>query len=247
MTAPAPTSPTTPGPVLPGEIVPPLRPPEGGLRREMDRMVRAPVSAARPVLVVGGWRAPALAARGLASRLARLVGGGEFAGCGIAPCWSLESAGDRVRTAARARWGETPIDIVAVSMGGLAARLAAIQGLAIARLFTLGTPHRGARLARWFPVDAAVRAMRPGSALLARLDEGLSGAGYELVCYARLRDSWVGARNCAPPGWPLIWKPGPIVLAHQTISLDGLIAVDIARRVRGEPPLAGAPSEPPSD
>jgi hypothetical protein len=67
------------------------------------------------------------------------------------------------------------------------------------------------------------------------------------VCYTRLRDSWVGARNTAPPRRDPIWTPGPLLLAHQTITLDPLIRTDIARRLRNEPPLAVRASPPPRD
>jgi hypothetical protein len=132
-------------------------------------------------------------------------------------------------------------------MGGLIARAAAIPAagrkrVRIARLFTLGTPHRGARLAPYIPLDPLVRNMRPGSDLLKRLDG--HRPDYELRCYARLRDSWVGARNAAPAGTQPLWKPGPLIMSHQTISTDSLIRADIARCLRNEAPFAvqGSPS-----
>ncbi|MFN0132015.1 MAG: esterase/lipase family protein [Phycisphaerales bacterium] len=228
---------------------PPLVPPEGGVARELARMCADHRPPERPVLVVGGWRAPRISAWRLARHLASLTGApaDRFGACGIALCWSIESATARVLREARASWGDAPLDVVAISMGGLVARSAAIEGLAIRRLFTLGTPHRGARLAPWFPIDASTRAMRPGSAFLARLDAALPTAGYELVCYARLRDSWVGATRTAPPGRGVIWKPGPLLLSHHTIALDRLIVADIARRLRGDTALATEATAPPAD
>jgi hypothetical protein len=139
-------------------------------------------------------------------------------------------------------------------MGGLVARAAAIADpggrrarLRIRRLFTLGTPHRGARITPYLAPDPASRQMRPGSAFLGALDDAMARADYELICYARLGDSWVGARNTAPPGHETHWKRGLVLMSHQTISHDALITTDIARRLRGEPPLAVRPSPPPCD
>lgn len=146
-------------------------------------------------------------------------------------------------------------------MGGLVARLAALAPearepfgiptelprLNIARLFTLATPHRGASLAGIVALDAAARDMKPGSPFLRDLDAAEPDPRlYEMVCYARLRDAWVGATNTAPPGTNPIWVPTPARnLAHLTVSRDRRILLDIARRLRGEPPLALEPSPPP--
>lgn len=153
------------------------------------------------------------------------------------------------------------VDVVGVSMGGLVARAGAAgvgagggpsaggRRLRIGRLFTLGTPHCGARLAELARPDAAARDMRAGSAFLSRLDEarGASerGALYEMVCYTRLRDSWVGAGRTAPPGLDVHWVSGWRVLSHVTVSMDPRIVVDIARRLRGEDPLARPDGRPP--
>jgi pimeloyl-ACP methyl ester carboxylesterase len=131
--------------------------------------------------------------------------------------------------------GETvEVDVVGTSMGGLVARLAAIpEGgrprLRIARLFTLGTPHRGAAIAQRIAVDESSRSMRSGSELLRRLDAALPG----------------DARNTAPVGREPFWVPGPLLLSHHTITNDRLIVCDIARRIRGEAPFATRATPPP--
>jgi len=89
--------------------------------------------------------------------------------------------------------------------------------------------------------------MRPGSPFLVRLDERLPDADYEMICYARLRDWWVGARNAAPPGEHPIWvRASPFTMSHLLITRDGRILDDVCRRLIGEEPSLGAPSEPPS-
>jgi pimeloyl-ACP methyl ester carboxylesterase len=230
----------------------------GAIRREAARMRREPVGLQRPLLVLAGWRAPSGSVRLLGRQLAALTGGDRSEVLPIAyPLASSIGASQRVLERAIDRaWGRPPgeVDIVAISMGGLLARRAALPrdrggaGLfRIARLFTLGTPHRGARLAGVLRPDACCRDMRPGSPFLRGLEGAAgpeSGIG-ELVCYARLRDTMVGARNCAPPGREPIWKPGPIILSHVLIALDPLIRLDIARRLRGEEPIARGESRPP--
>lgn len=72
---------------------------------------------------------------------------------------------------ARVRGGR--IDVVAHSMGGLVAR-AWLQLLGghrrVDRFVTLATPHGGTEAAAWLPTAVGVQ-LRPGSALLRRLDD----------------------------------------------------------------------------
>ena len=206
--------------------------------------------------MLSGWRAPGWPAAWLARRLRTLVGDPDPSLTLTVPftfIWRFEEGVRRVAEQVEHRWpdrdGGPEFDVVGISMGGLIARAAAAglftRPIPIARLFTLGTPHRGAKIARWVRPDPLVKQMRPGSQLLARLDE--AAAAHELICYTRLRDSWVGATNTAPIGTEPIWTPGPLCLGHQTITTDSLIVTDIARRLREEPPLARAASRPPRD
>ncbi|MFN7020972.1 MAG: esterase/lipase family protein [Phycisphaerales bacterium] len=232
--------------------------------REFARMSADPKPAlARPVLVLAGWRAWAMMPRGIARDLRRLTGVGPDAFLPIAfPLSSdIPSIATEVCRNVERRWPSSDerwtveVDVVAVSMGGLVARAAAgertragpCKRLRIARLFTIGSPHRGAKLAERVRIDAASRQMRPGSAFLRLLDEELARAEYELICYARLRDNWVGARRSAPHGRHPHWVSGQRILSHNLITQDRRIIADIARRLRGETPLATDGGEPPVD
>jgi hypothetical protein len=72
------------------------------------------------------------------------------------------------------------VDVVAFSMGGLVARLAASDAwadthgrrLRMTRLFTISTPHQGADLAGLPTLDDRVKSMREGSAFLEQLNSG---------------------------------------------------------------------------
>lgn len=230
-----------------------------------------PVPVQRPVLVASGWRAWSVVPRGIVRTLRELTGSPpddfHFLGQAFPTVSTIPEAARRLVAAAAEAWtgddpGQTvPLDVIGVSMGGLVARLAALPPdareplgtpadlprLNIARLFTLATPHRGASLAGIVALDAAARDMKPGSPFLQALDAAEPEARpYELVCYARLRDAWVGATNTAPPGMNPIWVPTPLRnLAHLTVSRDKRILLDIARRIRDESPLALEPSPPP--
>ncbi|MBX3363500.1 MAG: hypothetical protein KF866_01935 [Phycisphaeraceae bacterium] len=231
------------------------------LAHEISRLRSDPQPLRRPVVVLAGWRSPMLVSLALSERLSRLTSGNPSDFLALAYPWKgcIEAVVRHVALEIASRFpgsstDETSeIDIVAHSMGGLVARAASAGMVApaprvrIARLFTLGTPHRGAKLARAIAPDAASRAMKPGSAWLASLDAHHTEATYELVCYAHLNDRWVGARNTAPPGRDPIWTAGTMAFSHFSVTEDRQILVDIARRLRGEPPLAEGPSPPPRD
>ncbi len=245
---------------MPRMTNPDFLPPPEGLHARWQRMAQQPVGLSRPLVVVAGWRAPAWPSKSLARHLAGLAGERQarFTAIAFTTCFSFDAAVSRVAAAVDRLWPSnsstetTAVDMVGISMGGLIARACAIapargKRVQIARLFTLGTPHRGARAAPFIPLEPLVRAMRPGSAFLGRLDEHLPSSTYQMRCYARLRDSWVGASNTAPHGSHPFWTPGPFLLSHQTISADRLIRTDIALHLRNEPGLATAATPPPRD
>lgn len=218
------------------------------------------VPTARPLVVLNGYRAPVWQSANLRSELAALTHTPRDRTLAISYFWygSAEAVLACVREEVTRAFpdavapGGSGIDVVAISMGGIIARAAAIDDgvgppLPIRRLFTLATPHRGADIAGLVAPDDAARSLRRGSALLRRVDEALAGAGYELVCYTRLRDGWVGSANTAPVGREPIWTPGLVVGSHPMVSYDTRILVDVARRLRGETPWAREGGPPPVD
>jgi hypothetical protein len=237
----------------------------------IEQMEATPVGLQRPVVVLSGWRSPSLTGRNLAERIREVTGAKEDRVISISYVWSagIDGIADTVAQKVADEYGTTTdpltgqqwtveVDVVAISMGGLVARAAwADPGevgrasdvrLNIQTLYTLGSPHRGAKLAEWIRLDESGRQMRPGSAFLASLDEATLGDEHDLtiVPYATLRDTWVGATNASPTGQDPIWVPGRIVLSHHLISLDDRILADLGRRLRGETPL-GEASRPPRD
>lgn len=231
---------------------------------EHTRMRAEPVGVERPVLVLSGYRSPSLVAKRLAYEIRRLTGAKSEMVVTLAylDAGTIEEPARRAVSLVEKRFpSDDPewtaeVDVVAVSMGGLVARLAAadpaLRGepggkrLRIGTLYTLASPHRGAVLAETIRLDDATRAMRPGSEWLANLDVAFGDRAYEVVPYAVLRDGWVGAKHASPPGQEPIWAPGRWVMSHHMVSFNRRIQADLARRLRGETPL-GLPSEPPRD
>lgn len=233
------------------------------VQAEWDRMKREPAEMPRPIVVLDGWRQPDFSARSLARLIRRLTGVAEnrIVSESFLTRSTLDRMADDVVRRVERTWPSddaewtTEVDVVGFSMGGIVARAAAMPGeaesarkrLKIRRLYTIGTPHRGANLAKRIAMDKAARDMRPGTAFLERLNAGLPEAGYELVCYTHTNDRIVGARNAAPPGLEPLWVQGTLFFSHFSTRLDRRILVDLALRLRNEPPLSIRGSEPPSD
>ncbi|MGQ0628275.1 MAG: esterase/lipase family protein [Phycisphaerales bacterium] len=234
--------------------------------RDLARMAVQPVPLQRPVVVLSGYRSPAIPARRLERALRRATGTSATLSVAYPMAGEIESAVGIVLDRVHAAFGDSedgltaPVDVVAISMGGLVARAAAAgpgvfgpgsvvrkRRLNVRRLFTLASPHRGAVLAEVTAPDRAANDMLPGSAFLARLDAALTEAKYELMCYTRLRDGFVGARRTAPPGREPMWTSGLLWGSHFTVSDDPRIVADVCRRLRDEPPVAKEDGAPPRD
>ena len=225
----------------------------------LREMKRDPKPLQRPVVVAAGVHDPGFIAPSVVRKLRAVTscddriisvsffgpGLGTFEACGKHLVDEIEQAfpsDDPDLT--------VEVDVVGFSMGGLVARHAAGPNasgkrLRIKRLFTISSPHRGARLARLPTADQRTIDMRTGSAFLADLDSHLSEADYELLAYTRLGDMIVGPENASPPGMSPWWVANaPFSLAHISASTDPRILADIARRLRNEAPFATTPAQP---
>lgn len=228
---------------------------EAALDADFARMRASPRALERPVVILGGWHSPGLANWGVGSLLWPYTSGQREDFLSITYPWRL-----RLRSAAAAARRiiehhglvHRDIDLIGISMGGLIARgLAAdafgLGTLRVQRIFTVASPHRGAAIARWVFLDSAAWDMRPGSAFLRRLDA--VERAHELHCYGALRDWWISCPNTAPPGLHPHWVDTPRGLGrlctHFAINREPRIMLDIARRLRGEPPISGEAAPPP--
>jgi hypothetical protein len=224
----------------------------------LRQMQDDPKPLERPLVIAGGIHDPGFVARRVARTVHRtmspddLVTTVSFTGRGKG---TFDDCRDFLLESVEEAFGTTngpvtvEVDVIAFSMGGLVVRHAARdrddggKQLNVRRLFTISTPHRGARMAGLPTLDHRAVDMRQGSEFLAGLDEALTRASYELYTYARLGDVIVGERNASPPGQHPWWVANPpFGLAHIGAPHDPRIMADILRRLRGEQPLATSPA-----
>lgn len=236
-------------------------------RSEIDEMVAAPKPAARPVLVLGGYMDMGITTHRVATTIARVTGEkDQVLAVQFFMCGSFDACRDHlIRQVEAAFPSDDPhltreVDVIGGSMGGIVARYAAlphdthtnavadakaVKRLNIARLFTVSSPHRGAKLASLPTFDSRILDMRENSACMHKLDAALVNCGYELVPYVRLGDAIVGEENAAPKGSTPWWVQNqPLEFAHLNSFRDERIMADISRRLRGELPYTISPAAP---
>jgi hypothetical protein len=222
------------------------------LRTDADH----PVHLRRPVVVIGGFLDPGVAAAVLAADVRRATGDDRVTSIELGTFLTLDGCRRHVIDAVDATFPSadptvtTEVDAVGYSLGGIVARYAADPGTAerrlrVARLFTISSPLRGVKAAILLSVDLhpIQGPMRPGSPFLARLND--TAGAYPVYSYVCLNDDTVGPSNASLPGTPPWWLAGPpIVSAHDWAFLDDRIVADIAARLRDERPFATVPTAP---
>lgn len=239
---------------------------------DLNQMRREPKVLDRPVVVLNGYHGlPTLANRITRKlRAATSRDTDDFLSISYMLGGSIDTMTERVVREVEERWPcadpefTTEVDVVAISMGGIIARwgelppsdriragtppsLVTGKRLRIRRLFTLGTPHRGATLAEWIRIDSAAVDLRAGSPLLATLDAHAADRAYELFCYGQMRDLIVGATRTAPPGAVPIWTSGTFFFSHLDLADNPVFLADIARHLRDESPRLVPVDPPPRD
>jgi hypothetical protein len=213
-------------------------------------MSRQPTPLQRPLVIVGGYLDPSVSGTLWKHRIRRVTDGpvidvvvgfyGNFDDCRKRVIEAVEAAFPSDDPA----WTRE-VDVIGVSLGGLVARYAAAplreqsagKRLKIARLFTIGSPHKGARLATVATLNQLHSDMVPGSPFMKYLEAMDGQARYEIYPYVCLGDSIVGQENAAPPGRQPLWLAGRAIHfldPHRGSWHDQRITADIARRLRGE-------------
>lgn len=225
----------------------------------LNEMAADPRPLERPLVVLGGICDPGIASSGVAGTLRRMISNDDVV---ISTSFFWQFTFDECRDRVIERVEEVfpsddpeqtiEVDVVAISMGGLVARYAACprddgrRRLRIRRLFTLSTPHRGARMATLPTFDRRAIDMRVGSAFLDELEPDHLEFDYEIYPYTRLGDRVVGVENSAPKDQSPWWVPNiPGSFAHLLVMDDPRILADIARRLRGESPFTSIPATAP--
>lgn len=224
----------------------------GGAKEALAEMGHAPRPLPRPVLIVGGYMEPDIMPPAVRSTLAPLFDAderGEFMTASLATAGNFDDCREKLIDEVDEHFPTadsketTEVDVIAISMGGLAARYAAAphgdaRRLRIAHLFTIASPHRGSVSAPLPIFSKLAWDMRPGSTFLT----SLPSPDYPVIPYTRLGDDIVGAANTAPPGQTPWWVPNqPFQFAHLQAYADPRILADIGRRLRGEPSFTHGP------
>lgn len=225
-------------------------------RDALRGMEARPKPLARPLVIVGGYLSMGFGPSLMKAQLGSATGEnrrietvslffcGDFDDCRR----EVIAAVDKAFPSADAGC-TTEVDVVGISMGGLAARYAATPAagggrrLKIARLFTISSPHRGAVAAGLPLFHTLALQMRSGSDFMAGVAR--CEPDYPIIPYVRLGDGWVGESNAAPIGRVAWWLPNrPFEGAHNGASTDPRILADIARRLRGEESFTREPAAP---
>ncbi len=212
----------------------------------------------RPVIVVGGYLDPGLGPNQTAERLIDLTHDLRIASVSPGFALDMDGAANKIVEAVDAAFPTddptwtTEVDVVAISMAGPAARLAAAPGgsfgdhgrrLRIGRMFSIASPHVGARMADklgWADLVFAARQMRTGSGFYRNLARREQLAPPEeqflIVQYAKENDLSIGPGSELPAHLLnrgiVIWIDTPRGRSgHQKVYADETIRNDIARRL----------------
>jgi pimeloyl-ACP methyl ester carboxylesterase len=226
----------------------------------VERMRAEPKALQRPLVIVGGFWDPNFSPTLLKGYFRRIAGDDRkivtvaigFSGSFWECREKIIDAVDEAFPSTDPTW-TSEVDVIGASLGGLAARHAAapaVEGegprrLRIKRLFSIGSPHCGATLAKTIALTEFHRDMRPDSAFLKRLAAEDAGATYDVFPYVWLGDEIVGERYASPPGVNPLWLPAlPMLPPHAGAMMDSRILGDIGRRLRGEEGFAKVPGVP---
>lgn len=229
-------------------------------KQYIAKMSEQPVELERPVVILSGWIDPGFGPYRIRKALDKTTTGQPIVSVTYAMSFGYDTCRRRTIAAINEALGPpingfTPeVDVICLSMGGLVARYAAAPirnastpedevRLNIVNFYSIGSPHRGARLAQIPTFEPMIAPMRPGSDFLQYLDEHEPSFSGEAVSYVLLHDGVVGADRADLEGSEFYWLPTPFTLEpHNEAMNDPRIVGDILRRLRGELPLAsGAP------
>jgi pimeloyl-ACP methyl ester carboxylesterase len=228
-------------------------------QQALAKMKHEPKPLTRPLVILSGYFDPGVASGYLRKEFRHLTGDERVLGVSFLFCSDFDECRKQVIESVQKEFPSedpkwtTEVDVVAVSMGGLVARYAAVpakdagdgQRLRVARMFTISSPHRGASLAGFPTLSRLQKDMRSDSKFLKQLNEAGSEPTYELYPYVRLGDVIVGAPNAAPYGRTAWWVPGENLQdSHMMAMMDSRIIADVAKRLRGETPFAVDPPAP---
>jgi hypothetical protein len=177
--------------------------------KAVDDMRAQPRQLSRPLVIIGGFGDPNVSPPLFKNFFQSICRDSQIITVSVGLCQSFHECRQKVIEEIDKALPTTDpdftaeVDVVGASLGGLVARYVAAPSddpahprrLKIARLFSISSPHTGARLAQLIAFTAYHRDLRPNSAFLERLAEHDGDATYELYPYVRLHDELVGANH----------------------------------------------------
>jgi len=216
-------------------------------------MMNDPKLLPRPLVIIGGYEDPGILQTISSQYFQAVAQNPKIVTVSLNGCGSFEECRSRILDAVNNACPSTDpnwtaeVDVVGISLGGLAARACAappqttanFQRLKIVRLFTLSSPLAGARVAK-LGFTSFQMEIRPDSELQKYLAAVDPDPKYEIYSYVHLDDEMVGPENASIPGRNPYWLPNiPLVpiLPHEQMMIDERAYADIARRLRGETPF----------
>jgi hypothetical protein len=228
-------------------------------RRLLDDAAVHPRALKRPLVIVGGFADPGLAPLMMRHQFQNYTTDDKIVSVSLGFCFTFDQCRRRIIEAVDETFPSndprytTEVDVIGFSLGGVAARYAAMDAgpnhrLRIARLFTISSPHRGALLAEHsnFSIIPLRNDLLLNSSFLEKLNNTANLDDlYPIYAYIRLGDNKIGNENAAPPGQTAWWvSTPPFSFPHASACLDPRILADIVLRLRDEPPLATDPPSP---
>jgi hypothetical protein len=225
--------------------------------KDLSRIVASRKPLDRPLIIVGGFIDPGIAGPIVRMRYEGLTTDKRIIDVELGTCLTFNECRLKVIDAVDRAFPSAdpmqtvPVDVIGLSMGGLASRYAALptepghmKRLQIVRLFTVGSPLNGAKMANEVPgLLPMIEPMRTGSKFVRDINS--SEPGYPVFSYVRLGDNPVGVSNAALPGHRAWWlSTPPMNSAHIGAFVDPRITADIVRRLRGETPFSTEPPAP---
>jgi hypothetical protein len=225
----------------------------GGAHTAFVEMEKNPQQLPRPLVIIGGYEDPGILTTLGMQYFQLITRDTKIISISVANCRDFAECRARVLEEVNIACGNhdpewtAEVDVIGISLGGLAARVAAApsrdpaspQRLRIAHLYTLSSPLAGARVAN-LGITRFQQEIQPDSDLQKYLNAVDADPKYEIVSYVHLGDEMVGQENAAIPGRTPYWLPNtPLVplLPHEQMMVDERALADIGRRLRGETPF----------
>ncbi len=209
---------------------------------EARRLLRAwagdPRPLPRPVVIVTGWLIPAWWVNSVHRWLERCSTNGHVVVMRV-PC-AVELPLPLMAERLIERAGGGPVDVVGISLGGVLAREAArtnrSRRLDVRRMFTIASPHRGARLVARFVPHHQARAVAPGSRYLDELNADASSQSFPITTFRLRGDHLINRASAHAVGtMHADWEPLTRLLpAHSIVAHDPRVLAMIVGAILGQ-------------